>query len=695
MEKEYNIMLTSIGAPGKRDAHRYFYYTREGMRWYCDGMNVAEAGTKYILSQVPINEIIVLGSANSYNEGEQLDPIRLVDFIDFPAGSIDELSEYAFYRYRISEYLNNLDIEGADVLNSFSAEKQNELLKRCESMLAELSGRIENFRPDRIFHYIASDKEIYLLMKEAMSDLSAEEKLWLKRYMYSARLSDAFKLKPLVGSEEMQIMMIPTARTAEEYEPGENVRQIIDEIRSADAEQINVYMDMQGLEQTEGYMILAVLSILGQDENNPINIREIITSHDLERFANPIDNNEMKRYQINNLISGMNAFIRYGKVDEVSAYWQSRQIENTHIDHLLYAMKRVDEGITLCNIGDLEFGIRMLKDVFSNTPKEELPETETNIFSIIEHSIKADYGSILDGDTPDELELIKWALRKKLYQQALTIIEAKIPAAIVNRGMLYYAVDEESKNKALEAFNKSYWEDLPRERWKYDDLTHYFIRYYGRPQPRYGDYSRMSYGEYRLTSLDPKEDNPMMKSYSVLGDRKELLKRIITAYYDLGLVRNQINHAGSVRVNPEDVDITEENPNMVKMLGVINDFVVSYEKARQYIEENVPKDFPIVSITPEEMKEYTSSHKIETEGKGKGRFGGHSDHGDNGRKHDSQQNKPEARQEERQETRHYPDSEHKKNDTYASRDDGPVTVSRVKRVDGKPFRITITIDEGE
>jgi hypothetical protein len=117
--------------------------------------------------------------------------------------------------------------------------------------------------------------------------------------------------------------------------------------------------------------------MLSNDQNSRIFIREIITSHYRPgRFANPIDNREMKRYDINNLVSGMNAFIRYGKVDEIQAYWDSRGIENQHIESLLYAMRRVDEGTSLCNPGDLESGINMLKDVFANTPKEELPEVE-------------------------------------------------------------------------------------------------------------------------------------------------------------------------------------------------------------------------------------------------------------------------------------------------------------------------------
>jgi hypothetical protein len=67
----------------------------------------------------------------------------------------------------------------------------------------------------------------------------------------------------------------------------------------------------------------------------------------------------------------MNAFIQYGKVDQVKQYWEKRNIVNEHIDLLIYAMRLVDEGVSLCNIPDLERGVGLLKKVFRHTPTED------------------------------------------------------------------------------------------------------------------------------------------------------------------------------------------------------------------------------------------------------------------------------------------------------------------------------------
>ena len=706
MAQEYNIMLTSIGTPGDRQIHHYFYHKDHGMMWYCDGMSVAEAGTKYILSEVPIDEIIVLGAANSFNEGEESDPVSLQGWMNFRPDTIEDISEYSFFLYRLSQYINGLDIEGVDIMSSIPAERQRELVDLYRSFCDELSRTVPNFRQDRIFHYVASDKSIYRKMKDMMPSLTREEVMWMKRYMYSSQLNSNFKLRSLVENENLSIHLIPTGGSEDEYTPGRNVRQIVKAILASDAESINVYIDMQGLEQTDGYMILSVLSMLSNDVNSPIHVKEIITSHDFDKYANPIDNSEMRRYKINNLMSGMDAFIRYGKVDEINAYWRETGIENKHVDMLLYAMKRVDEGISFCNTGDLEYGISLLKKVFEDTPKEELSEAESNIINILENSIRRDYGPILDGDKPDELALAKWAVRKKLYQQALTIIEARFPEAFVSRGLVYYAKDEESKMRYLEDVNKFYWGDAPRDRWKYDNPSHYFIKYFGKnSMPRGFGSNKITFTDYRMETLDENNSTGLAQAFSLLNDKRDLLKSVMNGYADLGYLRNSLNHAEAREAgNIDEIDFTAENEAVKEVIDKIDAFLATYEKARQYIEENAPADFAPVEYTPEEFKEYSSAHKIEYDGNKKfGKSGGYS----GPKRYDDrkpQEAKPEGEAnaaprddnrphtEGNTETRTF-GGEHKKPNTFTSTSDGNVTVTKIRQSDGKELRITIRIDE--
>ncbi|MBO5554026.1 MAG: hypothetical protein J5941_00735, partial [Solobacterium sp.] len=458
MKPAVNLLLTSLSTLGDRKSHRYFYFEKDGSTQYCDGLSVAEAGAKYILSNVDIDEIIVLGSGNTYDPGEENNRIVLREWSDFTSLDTKKISEYSFFQYRIAQFLDGLDMESVDVLSDTEGVRVDEIVEGYRKFCEELSAS-PNYRPDRVFHIISSNEELYEKLQDFMpDDLSDKELLWLERYIYT-QFADTMKLSRREDNTDIGIRFVPTSHDQNrDYVPAENVAQIVSVLNAIDAEEVNIYMDMQGLASAEGYTILAVLSMLSNDQNSRIGISEIITSHYRPgRFANPIDNREMKRYDINNLVSGMNAFIRYGKVDEIQAYWDSRGIENPHVDSLLYAMRRVDEGISLCNTGDLESGINMLKDVFSKTPKEELPEVESNIFRILEDTIRQDYGAILEGDSVDPVELVRWAMRKKFYQQSLTIIESRLPQNIVDSGIFYYAADPDSRAKFLEEINLLYW----------------------------------------------------------------------------------------------------------------------------------------------------------------------------------------------------------------------------------------------
>ncbi len=615
MKSSVNLLLTSLSILGDRKSHRYFYFESEGNVQYCDGLSVAEAGAKYILSNVDIDEIIVLGSSRTYAEGEENKRIILREWSDFTSMDTRQISEYSFFQYRISQFLDGLDMEAIDVLDDKEGVRAEEITDGYRRFCDELSAD-PSYRPDRVFHIISSSNDVYERLLSFMPEnLSDKEILWLERYIYT-QFSDTMKLSRREDNTDIGIRFVPTSNdSSAAYVPAQNVSEIVRVLNETDGEEVNVYMDMQGLASAEGYTILAVLSMLSNDPNSRIFIKEIITSHYRPgRFANPIDNREMKRYDINYLVSGMSAFIRYGKVDEIQAYWDSRGIENPHIESLLYAMRRVDEGISLCNTADLESGIVMLKKVFANTPKEELPEVESNIFRILE--IRQDYGTLLEGDTVDPLELVKWAMKKKFYQQSLTIIESRLPQNLVDSGVFYYAASPESRQEFLEEINLLYWDYAPKDRWNFSDLSHYFIKYYGRTQlhnrKRTGGPAKdksKEFTEYRLDELDGKAEE-LTKAFSVLNERRDLLEDVLYTYYELGVIRNKINHAENEKVELREPDVNKENENLVILRDGINAFVKAYENARNYIRENIPESVDTFQIPPEEVSAYTSAHKL-------------------------------------------------------------------------------------
>ncbi|SCW31638.1 hypothetical protein SAMN02910456_00501 [Ruminococcaceae bacterium YRB3002] len=620
--KESNILLTSLGNLGNRLSHEYFYFGENGTIRYCDGISVGESGAKYIMSHNTMDEIVVIGSGTTYNPGEEGMRIPLKNYSGYRANNIDSLSEYGFYLYRLLQFQRGIDLEAIDVLEQIDSARRNEIVSSYEDFCAEYLRENPGCTKDHMFHYLSQDAEMAHNMYSRLPNLSRHEVRWLKRYIYTA-LPSELRLTSLDVNSDLKISFIPSDRAdrgeGAKFAAGDNIIRILQFLYKSDDVKINLYVDLQGLEASAGYSILAIISMLSNDANSNFEIKEIITSHYLkDGFANPIDNNEMSRYEINRLISGMDAFIKYGKVSIIENYWQNTGIKNEHIDRLVNAMRWMDDGISLCNIEDLEYGISLLKKVFREPFMGELPEFESNVFQVLERGIRMDYGELLNNDEFNCLALVKWAFRKKFYQQCLTIIESKMPNELVARGILYYMNNDEDKELFFKNASVEYWAKPSYLRYAFNEISHYYIKFHGRSFSRTikTDNKNNTYLECRIRSLD---DNSILTApaFSIIDDHREELEALLSSYYNLGEVRNSINHA----LPKEGDENTESNDRMELVINTITGFIANYEAVLRIIEEKGLQDFRAKTVEFEEFKKYAEEHMRESRRSGGGRGG--------------------------------------------------------------------------
>ena len=250
-------------------------------------------------------------------------------------------------------------------------------------------------------------------------------------------------------------------------------------------------------------------------------------------------------YGITELLAGTSAFLRYGKTDLLLDYWKRANLSNPTIDRMLYAMRNIDNGISLCDIADIERGVRSLRSVI----RDDLQITgETRIeryFEIAMESIRQDYGPLLRQDEISFSDLVRWAYRKSFWQQTLTLIESRAPADFVEKGFFYYSDGQESRERALAVFAREYNELRPSDRYKLEnDVSHYFVKFLNRrkaPSSKDGDTYQLGYADIRIAELDV-QDAEQIRPLSVCEDR-DALKELLFAYYHLSDVRNLTNHA--------------------------------------------------------------------------------------------------------------------------------------------------------
>ena len=607
--REKNILLVSLVNLDHGIQQNYYYSSDEGDPKFCDGIMSAEVTTKYILSKVKVDEIVVIGSGATYDEGDDLRKICLNESEEYLVSDINSLSEYSLYRYRIFEYLEGLDLEEHDVLENISREDRERIIQIFNKFHKEIGQRNPRLKKkDVLFSKMSREPELF---EELVGLLPAELKHktdWLKRYIYSF-MTDFYKLRALEDNEDVQVSFVPTTARKEGTIDTKNITRIIELVTGREDEFVNLYVDMQGLERTDDFTMVTVLSILKNEWKNKIQIKEILSTSSYG-FTREI-RNEYKRYELNNLLAGMNAFIQYGKVGSLRKYWDELDIYDDHVERLFFAMQYIDDGVSLCNIADLEFGIKELRNVLAEERTDEERHLESNVISILEAGIRRDFGALLDGSKEDEvdvLELIKWTYRKEFYQQTLTIVESRIPYDFVKRGILYYAETENDIDRAFHVLKKAYRRVLPKDRYQFNDLNHYFIKFYGRYLINYRQDPakvQQDYAKFRV-GLVGNDDPEHLNTYSLL-EEKEDLEELLFSYYNIGRIRNQVSHGISgLSVYPGQRKLRKINDNVRILSEAVEYFIQQYDAAKAKVKDK--KALPL-TITIGELKDHMFSQK--------------------------------------------------------------------------------------
>lgn len=623
-KKEKNIMLVSLGNANASNEHLYFCHEEGGVTRYCDGMIQAEAGAKYILSKEHIDEMIVIGSGATYDEEDVQRKMPLGEGIDFYMADPKQLSEYGLFRYRMAEYLESIDLEEYESLEEISEEDKAEAIEIYNRFHAEFGKNTGRRRTDMLFHRLQNDPESYEELCSRITEKKEELIPWMKRYIYS-KMSDSFKFRALESNENLQISFIPTQKKNDGTVDIQNMIQIIHALLGSEDEIINLYIDTQGLDRSNDATMVVILSILNNEWNKRIRIRQILTTEYIPSRLAGIISNDIRQYEINNLLAGMNAFIQYGKVGMIRQFWEDRDIENPHVEKLIRAMGYIDDGISLCNLTDLEYGIQELRKVFADPNKSYGDDMDSSILAIMEEGISRDYGSLLEDDGTGEidvLELIKWAYRKKFYQQTLTMIESRIPTDFVKRGVLFYASNAEEKDAMMKAFANEYWRTQPKDRYKFRDLNHFFIKFYGRFLMNYRQSSTkvlQDYAQLRVGQLD-KPHPKLVKACSLVED-KAALEELLFSYYYIGDVRNKVSHGLSgEKKYPGQRMLEKENENVALLNKAIEYFIQQYDIVRKMIDG---KEFTNLIITEAELDKYAYANRQNNfrhgHGKGRGR----------------------------------------------------------------------------
>ena len=143
MEKK-KVLICGIRDFGSRTEGQYFMTREDGEIKFCEGIVLGESGAKKILSCVEIDEIIAIGSSNQCVEskdGKQVSipyhKMKLNEGIELFVSDTENFSDFDFFRYRLTQFVEGINIDTADFIETLECNRREEVLDRMKEIFGD------------------------------------------------------------------------------------------------------------------------------------------------------------------------------------------------------------------------------------------------------------------------------------------------------------------------------------------------------------------------------------------------------------------------------------------------------------------------------------------------------------------------------------------------------------------------------
>lgn len=611
-------MITSLNSRAVREGIQYFYFSDGEKNVYCDAMTSAEAGSKYILANHEIDTILTFGSDSSYDEGDDLKTMMLYEGQFLYTADIEKMSSYSLYRYRLAEYLDEVNTEIQDIRELLDRDQQDAAISFIRQYFNEKVNTDGARKLNRFFDRLVRDDE---LRKDMENELfkAAEEAgadpgkflVWTRNYLFR-EFKETSKMQLLESNEDVRIRFV-TSGDDKNYEKAftdlliGNVEQISSITENSDDE-VDIFLCLQNDNARDAFVLTSLMQTVRMLPGLNVNVVKMVMSDSpSSRMAARITDDTGK-LAVYDLMSANKAFLRYGQADMFMDFRAAAGIRNPDIDSILYAMMNIDTGISLCDITDIERGIGKLRRYFAEGKRIAGDSFVEKYFNIVADGIRADYAPLLRGDSIEFIELVRWAYNKGFWQQTLTLIESRAPRDMVEKGIYFYCDSEENREDVLQKLGKIYYDLKPFEKYKLDDVEHYYIKFYSRWRAPHTKDNKTYQGDYanvRINEIDT-DDEELICAHTLCTDR-EALRELLFAYYYLGDVRNETNHANAEFSGFDSIRSDSDVSERVNLISqAVDYFIHCYDKVLGLMSD-IEEGKEIISIKTSELAEYAKS----------------------------------------------------------------------------------------
>lgn len=604
---KHQVMLTTLFS-GDNISNKSFYYAQvdNGKVLYCDALMPAEATCKYMLATIPIDEIIIIGSEMMGPSEKACQVISLRESIPASTVNLDKLSRYELLCYRLSEFMDDVHAETQDIGALLSEEEEAKITAFLRSFF-DKQVPDEKDKPSRYFHLLAQNRDLLDSMHKAMRDKVPEAdyeryRTWVHYHLY-LKMKDTYKMELLERNANVRIRFIPVSE-GESYAFLRRITGILSHPDDADGfNGTDLYMCLQNSEASVTMSIINFSNMLRVFPENQIRLCKTITASSRPDVLADRINDDTNSQGVNELLSGMEAFRRNGKAKGVVEYWKKLNVKNPKVDSIVYAMRNIDTGISLCDINDIERGIRSFRDLLHSEDQIDGDTPMEQLFGALLDATRKDYGSLLKKRTTEFIDLVRWAYKREFWQQTLTLIESRAPQDFIDKGFYFYCDSEDNREQVARVFAQIYYDLRPFEKYKLDNVSHYYIKYYSRwnaNRQKHGKEYIQNYAQLRADELNS-DDPTKIRACTVCPD-KDAVEDLLFAYYYVGEIRNLTNHAAETYDGFYSIIAeSDSGERMDAIRQSIDYFLHCYDRVAQLTEG---KALDVIEITNDEIMQY-------------------------------------------------------------------------------------------
>lgn len=183
----------------------------------------------------------------------------------------------------------------------------------------------------------------------------------------------------------------------------------------------HLYVDIHGGLRLQQQILSGVMSLLSIEglEINPSDVYSVeFNQTERKGFIVCADDS----IRINNFVSGLNELTQYGRIGSLREYFSESKTEE--VSNILDTLESISTDIQFCNVSQFEEDIQHLPNCIRAIEENKNAGT---LLSLFMDDIRNTFRPLLTGEPTTAIDEIVWCIGKGFYQQALSLIEAKMP----------------------------------------------------------------------------------------------------------------------------------------------------------------------------------------------------------------------------------------------------------------------------